>query len=494
MNDEQRSPGTDDWDDGVLDRVAAADPAADLDVREGVLRAKVDDLLGATGPGGQAGPAAETAAGTGTGMAAESAADGEDTAPTTSPTAPAPGDELAARRARRPRTSWLVAAAAATVVAVGGASYLAGTESRSGPTAGLAVASFDMAADGFAEAGDAAPPVSLAAPGGSRGEVTTLPEAEVAVGPGDVSGARVMAGGPWGLGRTVFHAQGLSEDAGSAEAFALDPRPVADAATAARVAAALGVPGEVRTQEGGTPSWAVGSQDGSGAQVWVAGDGRGSFGYTDPGRDPWTCAAPAADGSCPTPQPTGVTDDEAAAALADVMRRLGVDPAGYEVQVRPAGEDDPSRWVSARRVVGGTATEDAWSATVTDAGVVAVDGSLADAVPLGEYPVVSPAEAVRRLGDPRFGASTPTTLPGIAELRVGEEQGPTGVPTPPAPGAPLAWPVTDVTITGARLGLSQQWLPDGSVVFLPAYELSDAEGSTWTVTAVADAGLDFSPR
>jgi hypothetical protein len=68
------------------------------------------------------------------------------------------------------------------------------------------------------------------------------------------------------------------------------------------------------------------------------------------------------------------------------------------------------------------------------------------------------------------------------------------VATPPAPvtaGAPFAWPVTEVVLTGARLGLAQHTHPDGATVLLPAYELSSDDGAVWSVVAVADTGLDY---
>jgi hypothetical protein len=68
---------------------------------------------------------------------------------------------------------------------------------------------------------------------------------------------------------------------------------------------------------------------------------------------------------------------------------------------------------------------------------------------------------------------------------------PTAPPAVPTPGASLAWPVNDVEIVGARLGLAGQWQPDGSVLQVPAYEFTDAGGGTWSVIAVADSALDF---
>jgi hypothetical protein len=51
--------------------------------------------------------------------------------------------------------------------------------------------------------------------------------------------------------------------------------------------------------------------------------------------------------------------------------------------------------------------------------------------------------------------------------------------------------VNDVEIVEARLGLASQWQPDGSVLVVPAYEFTDADGGAWSVIAVADDALDF---
>ncbi|QAY69215.1 hypothetical protein [Xylanimonas protaetiae] len=294
------------------------------------------------------------------------------------------------------------------------------------------------------------------------------------------------------FGRTTFRAQGLSTQGGTAPAYAFDARPAATADTAARVAQAFGVAGEVQERDG---TWSVGATDGTGPQVYVTSDGGASFGYSNSALDPWSCAKQAADGSCPTPPATSVDDATAAAALGDAMRSLGVDPAQFEVTVAPLGDgNDAARWVTARRVVGGTLTNDTWGATVADAGIVWMNGTLAPVVDLGSYDVVSPDEAVRRLGDPRFGQSSPVALAAGAEPREVLPAAPASVPTPPSAADRIAWPVTEVTITGARLALTQHWTTSGAVLFVPAYELTDADGTTWSVIAVTDDALDFAPR
>jgi hypothetical protein len=50
-----------------------------------------------------------------------------------------------------------------------------------------------------------------------------------------------------------------------------------------------------------------------------------------------------------------------------------------------------------------------------------------------------------------------------------------------------------VTITSGRLGVAQQYLPNGAVLLLPAYELQDTDGTVRPVLAVAEDMLDLTP-
>lgn len=107
---------------------------------------------------------------------------------------------------------------------------------------------------------------------------------------------------------------------------------------------------------------------------------------------------------------------------------------------------------------------------------------------LGSYPVISEVEAVERLGDPRFaGAVLGSTH---QDPPPQEEVGP---PAAPVPGGPLAWPVEDVTIRSADLIEVRYTLPDGTVLLVPAYDLTDAEGNRWRVMAVDEELLDLAP-
>ena len=428
-DDEQRDP---------LERLRAADPAAGLEARNGFA----DEVV--------ARAAAET-----------SAASPADAPPVTG---------LAAERVRR-RPTWLqVAAVAASLLVVGAAGY--GIGSTTGGATNLA--------DG------AAPPVSLES-GADAGiaEQGMMPEPST----GDVKMSAPDSGGmiyPYGGGRNHFNASGLSTSEGTAVAYGFDARAASAADTIAALASALGVEG---TPELANGSWTAGPQDGTGPALGVSLDGTLGFWYSDPRIAPWQCA----DGA-ETCEPSGEIPSEQAAidALRSLLESTGRDPAGYEF-TSETWEGAVTRSAQAWPVVDGQRIDQAWTVEFSNDGMASASGALAELVPLGDYPVVSEQEAFDRLSDPRFGANM-TTLPIAlrdAPITTDEWVPPTEPPAAPTSGAAVSWPVNDVEIVEARLGLASQWQPDGGVLVVPAYEFTDADGGTWSVIAVADGKLDF---
>ncbi|WP_426594215.1 hypothetical protein ACPPVS_01580 [Cellulomonas sp. McL0617] len=415
-------------------------------------------------------------------------------------------DELAVRRARRaPR--WLqVAALVAGIAVIGGGSYALGG-ARAGTTPVAAPA--------------AAPAMNLTGGGRGAADSAAAPQSAESLAGGAAGADAKIAG--WGFGRTVFTAKGLSSDGGNAAAYGFDAASTYSQATAEKAAAALGVSGTAQQQYG---TWTVGPNDGTAPSVSVSSDGLTSLSYYDPTRDPWTCikagmvpiqpptpdaandgagtdaVAPPGPVTCPTGPGTGPAPsaDAAVGQAKDTMTALGVDPSGFEFEPSTDTSGAQVTSVSAYQVVDGQRSGVSWNFTVVSSGIQSVNGSLAPTVPLGDYAVVSPTDAVARLTDPRFGPSyggiMPMAAAGAASGSATSDVAPAPsdeptVPATPAAGSPLAWPVQHVTIVSARLGLAQTTLPDGASVLVPTYELADADGTTWTVIAVADTGLDF---
>lgn len=448
-----------------------------------------------------------------------------DAAPSAPDGAAAPVDELAAARARRRGPArWLqVAAVAAGVALVGGGGYAVGAAGGPEP---------------------AAPPIALQGPdaGGASGFAAADAAEAKLVGPG------------WFGGRTVFHGSGLDGAAGTGRAWALDATKAATAETAARVAQVLGVAGEPRQEWG---QWVVGENDGLSATVQVGVDGQANMWFYDRAWDPSVCGlglpetldgvapqgaetleggeALEGDGSSgatreqldpqhvdpgaviepelrePDPADPSVCDpastptgDAAVAKARDLVTRLGVDTDGYEFTVSDDTGVPGLVSVTGAQVVDGTQTGLGWSVQLAGTGVQSVSGPLATLVELGAYRYVSADEAVERLGDPRFGASYGGVVPLAARAGAAADDAvsimpvePTGEPTVPpvpAPGDPVAWPVQDVTITGARLGVTLLSTPEGATLLVPAWELTDDDGGTWSVVAVVEDQLDLSAR
>jgi hypothetical protein len=422
-----------------------------------------------------------------------------------------------------------VAAVAAGTLVVGSVGGYALGSRDDGSTGNTAAAAISLSGGAGAAESSALGPEDAARSGsgasGASGESSAVGGAPV-----PAADSAVSASLPWFGGRTVFTASGLSDETGTAQAWAYDPAQAFGAEAAARVAAALGFEGEPRLEAG---AWVVGPQDGSGPSLQLQPDGLTSVSYYDPDLDPFACAdvlpvpetavqgedgeaaEPAPDDGlrpCEPRQSEPAPQGEAAAARArEVLAAAGVDPARYELEVADSGTPDAA-YVSAFEVVDGQRSGVVWSLTLVGDGVQSLYGALAPVVSLGSYDVVSENAAVARLGDPRFGAGGGGMIAASGLERAVEDSAveigpakplpapddgvtPSTAPTPPsaaAPGQALGWPVTEVELVSARLGLGQHTLPTGATVLLPAYELSDANGATWSVVAVADDALDFS--
>ena len=249
-------------------------------------------------------------------------------------------------------------------------------------------------------------------------------------------------------------------------------------------------------------------------------------------------ATPVPVGPCPsTPglAPAPASPDAIAAARA-FMTYVGLDPAGFQ-WTSTGSPGDGVAYVNAAQVVDGSLTGETWGISLVANGKVAgANGFLAPLTSLGDYPVVPAADAVARLNDPQYaagfgggpvpmagaagggvavpaaggsgvqgGGSTLTASGGTTEsggvISGGSGPAPTAAPTataapttPPAPataGQKFPWPVTRVTISGATLGLAPVKGRDGSVALVPTYHLSSADGSEYSVVAVADSALDL---
>jgi hypothetical protein len=425
--------------------------------------------------------------------------------------------EVDARTVPPARTGWRwsqIAAAVIAVALVGAGGYTIGHASGSRQTTAAESSSGGSQPTGTTNSAA----VDEAAPGVAQQE----PAAAPGLAPTVLNGTTVAGGGSSGYSsdkslaystfRTVFSDGGVSADGGTASGWAFDASQTVSAATAERLAAAFGISGTAVASWG---SWNVGPTDGSGPTITLSSDGTASFYYYDPsvqfgGCAPVTYTAGAgaaesavADDSAvcalPTTMSTTAIDDETATQrVKDLITAVGLDPATFEFDVQAdASPESGYLSVAAYPLVGGARIDLAWWFSFVGDQLSGANGQLAPVVAAGDYTVISPAQAVARLNDPRFGANGPIYPAGgpiPVDPGIGTTQSSDTVTTPPAPvtDGTVSWPVNQVSITGATLGLGTQYQPDGTVLLLPTYTLSDGSGATWSVIAITDDRLDFS--
>lgn len=459
--------------EAALERLRRADPARDAQVDMAALRAAVDRRIGTPGSAADddAAPGTDAAPGA-VGAAGAAPQQGED-------------DDGAPARAYRsgPRRGWVVAAAVAAMLAVGTGGYIAGTQR--GPT-------FDSAADHAA-------PESVQMTD-DAGEAPARPESEPQGDPGldgDAAGdAQADRAAPGGLPDTSapplaveFLAEGLSEEPGAAEAWALDAGAVDGERAVAELAAAVGISGTPQPAEV-TPgalqevAWAI--QD-SGRSWTVVDDAFAGAHYRD------ETARPAQGEPAPA-QPQDVAREFLGTIGTDVaaLRFTTGPPEASEAQDAIVRVDAVPAEVADGVPAGQPFAGAGWTLLVSDRGVVRADGTLAEPVGLGEHPVISPADAVQRLADEQFGARFHGPASADRHAPAGPPaQDPGSGAIPPAPGAPLPWAIHQVRLQDAELTLGAYADPQAGALLLPTWHLRDDQGRVWSVLAVDEDALDI---
>ena len=136
------------------------------------------------------------------------------------------------------------------------------------------------------------------------------------------------------------------------------------------------------------------------------------------------------------------------------------------------------------------------SLTVGPEGVIAAYAGLGEMVPIGDYPVISPTEAVERYGEKEFSQEYGVQLPEDLEDTRPPGTGTTFV-APDLPDAPevedgmsLPLLLKDKEVTGAELVRGTIYTHSGNME-VPVWELSTDDGMTYPVMAVADESIDW---
>ena len=323
---------------------------------------------------------------------------------------------------------------------------------------------------------------------------------------------------------------GLADAPTTASGYRIVNEGISGGQVAAVLAAAFGAAG-TPTQASGT--WTVGSP--SGPRLVVQDDPLVSWEFVD---------------DTPTATPaTGPTLDAGPAIelATTVLGSIGVDTASVDWQVdRYADLTQVTAW----QTVAGARTSLAWQiGFAPDGAIMRAYGFSAGLHEVPGYPVVGARTAVVRSGqagwnalvprlistgvtEPQDAASpsaVPTTSPGPAVGLLSPTPEPSStqpedtfgsfVPSPspstatpvepsllpsllpsasplvpdpdPSPRPSVSVPVTAVTADSAELGVAQYWQADGSLLILPAYVVTGADGSRWSVLAVDSSYVAF---
>ena len=263
----------------------------------------------------------------------------------------------------------------------------------------------------------------------------------------------------------------LSDDTGTAPGYRLVNRGISGAQVASILASTFGATGSVTTTDTG---WEVGSE--SAPRVVVINDPLFSWAYED-------AAALAT-----TTVGTEFAAVEAISLTTDTLTGIGVDISSVEYEV---GVQDGRTVVSAWQVVGGQRTQLGWRFVFdSDGTILAASGFSSGFEAVPDYPVVGAATAVTRSQQSPW-----TALPASPITGPTDGSAPTAAASPSSTGGPTVdLPLSSVDVVSAELGLAQYWQPDGSILLLPSYILTGADGSTWSLLAVAEPAVSFVPR
>lgn len=441
---------------------------------------------------------------------------------------------------RGPRTTapWIVAAAVAAIGLGGG--YALGAHQAEPP-----VVAGGTSTDPASSGDDAAPGDDRASDdannaGGMDGDVggdeaMTMSEdmamdGDMSMGGGDAAEYR-ESGMAYDLGPVRLTAgEGLPTGPGTGEVQALrydeDPEELVN-----RLAAGLGMNARPLPEEEGWFSSGHGVVDPTTGQVIQAYADSGALtfsyesvfasewcasmfeGYSEEDlvvvREHWTRSygpdmpLPDAD-SCQPLEGPAPSDDEARAAAEEFLALLEVDLSDYTVETYGAemyGDwEQPTVNIEYYRQ-DSHLYQVSFSVIIGPGGVVTnVHGGLGDMTSLGEYPVISAAEAVERYGERTWGLDWQVSIPEDYEPWPGMEDELSmpayedyEMPEPVtlSPGDPIPLLLKDKTVTSAELVQGTLWTQNGGVLEVPAWKLVTADGMYYSVLALADEALDF---
>jgi hypothetical protein len=191
------------------------------------------------------------------------------------------------------------------------------------------------------------------------------------------------------------------------------------------------------------------------------------------------------------------TADEAAAKANELLAALGEDPAAFELETYA---DEWNASVTAYASVDGVRWPVGFGFGFGgDGALIWANGTLAEPVATGPYPLVDLDAAIARLSDQNgmwgYGGGDVLAVDAkpaeeAATDEVARDRTADDVQTLPAPTDDSAVPTTPepvvATLVDVKADLWWVWDADGSVWLLPAYTFTDSNGNAFTVPAVTD--------
>jgi hypothetical protein len=196
----------------------------------------------------------------------------------------------------------------------------------------------------------------------------------------------------------------------------------------------------------------------------------------------WTFSngAQQSEPACPAPsngceqQQSSLTPGEAIRRANQILSRADMVPSNYPLS---AVQGNGSTVVAGYLTLGGVETNLATQFIFNAAGdVVSASGPMIAIAMAGRFPILTPAEAVKRLNNPSFALIGAVTR--LAATSVSS-----------SPGASSS--ETVVPITGVRFILMETKLANLTHMLLPAYTFFNTDGDVGTVLAIADDHLTF---
>lgn len=188
------------------------------------------------------------------------------------------------------------------------------------------------------------------------------------------------------------------------------------------------------------------------------------------------------------------TEEVALSTAREFLADAGVPVENYEFEVMNVG-DTGSRdimvdgWPENGRYGALSA-----SVTVSAEGVVSAYGTLGEMESLGDYPVISPAEAVERYAQREFSMDYGVSLAedyALEEISVEEYVEPVLPEMPPVePGMKLPLLLKDKVVVDAELVQGDMWTQSGSMS-VPTWKLITEDGMSYPVMAVAEESIDW---